>query len=176
MRCPFCGHSNIVGTDTCEDCGESLSVFTSAPQYKTQIEETIQSECVGRLASATPVCVSPATPVSAAIGLLAERNIGCVLVTWCDALVGIFSERDALMKVGTRLTEVAQEPVRHFMTPAPDTLKEEDTIAFALNRMSVGDFRHIPIERDERPIGIISVRDVIRYFADEFPEFLPPGR
>ena len=45
-------------------------------------------------------------------------------------------------------------------------------LAFALNRMAVGDFRHIPIEQDERPVGIISVRDVLGYLAGKFPEIL----
>jgi CBS domain-containing protein len=118
------------------------------------------------------VTVSPTTTVREVIQLLATNNIGAVLVVWVDALVGIFSERDALLKIGDRIEEVAHEPIRHFMTPAPETLGCDDTIAYALNRMAVGDFRHIPIEQGEKPVGIISVRDMLRYLTRKFPKIL----
>jgi len=106
--------------------------------------------------------------------MLAEHNVGCVLVVFCDVPVGIFSERDLLMRIGDRLDELGDHPIRHFMTPAPETLSPDASIAFALNRMALCDFRHIPIEQNERPVGVISVRDVLRYVGQQFPEILAP--
>jgi CBS domain-containing protein len=136
------------------------------------MEENVETRTLADLNPAPPVCVPPTARVGEVVRLLAEKNIGCVLVVWCDALVGIFSERDALMKIGTRFDELADNPIRHFMTPAPETLSPDDTIAFGLNRMAVGDFRHIPIEEDEHPVGIVSIRDLLRYVTEQFPECL----
>jgi CBS domain-containing protein len=164
---------NLPGADACEACNQPLTdVQPACAPPKTPIEEGIEADAVSVLRPAAPVAVAPTTPVGEIVSLLAEKNIGCVLVVWVDALVGIFTERDVLMKIGDRLDEVAHEPVRHFMTPAPETLSEVDTIAFALNRMAVGGFRHIPIERDEHPVGVVSVRDVLGYLSEHFPEIL----
>ena len=172
MYCPSCGFENIDGEDFCSECNESLTSVQPRPTRKSGMERLLESETLAALQPARPVCVDPTTKMSDALRLLSEKDIGCVLVTWCDALVGIFSERDALMKVGTRYREVANEPVRHFMTPAPETLEGDESIAFAVNRMAVGDFRHVPIEEDEKPVGIISVRDILKYVAEQFPEIL----
>jgi len=172
--CPFCGHVNIAGAEVCASCENSLAGAEQAGQAATPLEQGIQSDPVRVLKPATPVTVDPTTRLSEVVQLLAGHNIGCVLVTFCDALVGIFSERDLLMRVGDRMEELANHPIRHFMTPAPETLTADDTIAFALNRMALCDFRHIPIEDQEKPVGIISVRDVLRYAALQFPEVLAP--
>jgi CBS domain-containing protein len=172
MICPSCGHENIAGSDTCEACYNPLTDAVAVQASKTVLQETVEAETLGALNPPPPVTVSPTERVGRVVRLLAERDIGCVLVVWCDALVGIFSERDVLMRIGTRLDELADHPIRHFMTPAPETLTADDSIAFALNRMSVGDFRHIPIEQDEKPVAIVSVRDMLGYLAERFPELV----
>ncbi len=173
MDCPFCGSANIDGEDFCQTCSQPLTHIVPAVQRKTGLEASIEGDTLEVLEPVKPVTVSPTDTVEHAITLLATRNIGCVLVVWVDALVGIFSERDALTKIGPRYNkDVAKAPVRHYMTPAPETLTGQDTIAFALNRMAIGDFRHVPIERDEKPVGIISVRDVLGYLTRHFPEIL----
>ncbi len=171
MECPYCGQHYIAGSDTCDACRQPLSDEVTPPDTPTDVEESLQYETLRALKPVRPLTVSPTTSVRETVQLLATNNIGAVLVVWVDALVGIFSERDALMKIGDRMQEVAHEPIRHFMTPAPETLSADDTIAFALNRMAIGGFRHIPIEANERPASIVSVRDVLRYLTDKFPNF-----
>ena len=103
--------------------------------------------------------------------MLAEQSIGCVLVTQNDRLVGIFSERDVLLKLNTRAAELADHPVSEFMTPDPQSLDVDAKVAFALHRMSVGHYRHVPLtDKEGRPTGIISVRDVLRYLTDRMVE------
>ena len=172
MNCPFCETLNIDGADFCEACSQPLTDIDPEAANKTSLEASIESDSLASLKPVAPVTVAPTDRIGDVIRLLADKNIGCVLVVWVDALVGIFSERDVLLKVGTRLEEVASEPVRHFMTPAPETLTAQDTIAFGLNRMAVGDFRHIPIEENEKPVGITSVTDVLGYLTQQFPEIL----
>jgi CBS domain-containing protein len=59
------------------------------------------------------------------------------------------------------------------MTPRPETLKAGDPLAFALNRMMVGGYRHIPIEEDGKLAGIVSVRHVLKYLTSRFPDAIP---
>jgi CBS domain-containing protein len=174
MICPSCGYVNLPGADLCASCENSLAEAEAARRATTVLEEGIQSDPLAVLDPVEPITVEPTARVRDVIRLLADHNIGCVLVVFCGAPVGIFSERDALMRIGDRLDELADHPIRHFMTPAPETLAPEDSIAFALNRMALCDFRHIPIEAGERAVGIISVHDVLRYTAQQFPEILTP--
>jgi len=171
MRCPSCGFENLAGADWCEGCKQPLAGEEPAGA-DAGLERDLRTDPVSLLRPARPITVSPNDAVGDVVRLLAERGIGCALVTWCDALVGIFTERDVLMKIGDRYAAMKDMPVRHFMTPVPESLASEDSIAFALNRMAVGGFRHVPIEKDERPVGIISVRDVLDYLARHFPELL----
>ena len=117
--------------------------------------------------------VAPDTTVGDVLKLLADQSIGCVLVTQDQQLVGIFSERDALIKLNTRASELVDRPVSEFMTTNPQSLDSVHKIAFAVHRMSIGGFRHVPITDDKhRPLSIISVRDVLRYLTEHMPSSL----
>jgi CBS domain-containing protein len=55
------------------------------------------------------------------------------------------------------------------MTEDPEVLTPDDPIAYALNKMSVGGFRHVPlVDRARRPVGIVSVKDIVDYLVDIF--------
>ena len=172
MRCPYCGHMNVQGFAHCSACHQEFEQVSDEQAEKPALQASIETDTVMALCPSEPVSVAPTTPLRDVVKLLAERNIGCVLVTFCDTLMGIFTERDLILRVGTRYAEAADEPIRHFMTPAPETLSSDDSVALALNRMAVGDFRHLPIEDNERVVGVTSVRDVLEYLAQQFPEVL----
>ncbi|HOB74277.1 MAG TPA: CBS domain-containing protein [Phycisphaerae bacterium] len=172
MRCPLCGCDNLDGADACETCNGSLAGESPVNLRRTPLEDRIARNPLSVLKPRRPVTVAPSDTVGEVIALLARHNIGCALVVQDEKLLGIFTERDALMKIGDSLDTTGQRPVRDFMTPAPETLLLTDPIAFALNRMAVGGYRHIPLEQDGKPAGIISVRDVLAYLARNFPEFL----
>lgn len=176
MRCPLCGFDNIDGVDSCDACQTSLVDEPVARQKRTPLEARLARDPLADLKPAHPFVVDPSDTVGEVVALLARRNIGCALVVHEGRLVGIFTERDVLMKIGADLGEVGQRPVREFMTPSPETLLYTDPLAFALNRMAVGDYRHIPIEKDGKPSGIISVRDVLAYITRKFPEVLDAKR
>jgi CBS domain-containing protein len=112
--------------------------------------------------------VAPADPVRKALDIMSSRNLGALLVVENGKVVGIFSERDALRKGLYR--EGTDRPVRELMTPDPDCLTPEDPIAFAMNRMGVGGYRHVPLVDDHRrPVGMLVMRDVVRYILQFFP-------
>jgi CBS domain-containing protein len=114
-----------------------------------------------------PLTLGPDDPVETAWRLMRDERVGCVLVVEDGALVGILTERDLLMRVdGPHSTR----PVRELMTPDPETLSPDDPIVYALNKMSVGGFRHVPlVDAAGHPVGVVSVKDVVNYIVDFFP-------
>ncbi len=87
--------------------------------------------------------------------------------------MGVFSERDALMKLNIDSATLADRPVREFMTLGPETLQTSDKIAFAIHRMDLGGYRHIPILDHGAIIGIISIRDILDYLTAHIPDEQP---
>ena len=172
MICPYCQHDNNPGTDNCESCGQDLTGFDK-PVGQSPLEVTIMEASIERLHPKPPVIVPSDTTIAEVITTLCERHIGCVLVGEPDDLQGIFSERDALLRIGHRYDDVSSRPIADFMTPEPETLEADAPIAFALNKMSSGDYRHIPITRDGRVEGMISLRDVLRFLSEWYPDLIP---
>jgi signal-transduction protein with cAMP-binding, CBS, and nucleotidyltransferase domain len=116
---------------------------------------------------------------SASVAMLNDRNAGCLLVMENDRLAGIFTDRDIVRRVlptGIALGDIA---VREYMTPAPEVLSPDDPIAFALNRILNGGFRHVPLLDDaRRPVGVVSIRDVVNFVIAHFAapvQNLPPS-
>jgi CBS domain-containing protein len=117
-------------------------------------------------------------PIQEAIRLMQVKRIGCVLVTSNGKLLGIFTERDVLKKILGVSFDLQVTPITEVMTPNPQFLHEEDTLAYALNFMDLGGYRHIPVVNDRKePTGLVSIKDIVSYvvehFADEILN-LPP--
>ena len=93
-----------------------------------------------------------------------DGEADCVLVTVDDRLVGIFTDRDAVVKAAGKPLDAFR--VRDFMTPDPVVLRHDDPIAIAIHKMAVGGFRHIPIIEDGRPTGVVTARDVFHHLAE----------
>ena len=165
-HCPYCGSQNIEGTDDCTVCGQSLDDIHMA-QPKSEVERSLLSDRISVLNPVRPISVAPMTPVGDVLRVMVEHGIGCVVVADNNLPVGIFSERDALRKINTEAPSLAARPVSEFMTAKPQTLVAEAKIAFAVQRMVQGGYRHLPIvgEKSEL-IGIISARDILRHLTD----------
>ena len=174
MICPDCQHENLPGVDNCENCGQDLTSFDH-PVGDSPFERTIMEAPLERLHPKPPVIVPPQTTIAETISMLREQHIGCVLVGEPDELLGIFSERDALLKIAHRYDQVASQAVAEFMTTEPETLEVDAPIAFALNKMSSGDYRHVPVTRDGRVEGIVSLRDVLQFLSESYPDLIPTG-
>ncbi len=112
-------------------------------------------------------CVAPGVTAFEALGLMAEHNIGAVLVTDNERLVGIFTERDYARKVvlkGLRSTDVS---VRELMTTSPATVGMDQTVDEVMNIMTEKRFRHLPVLENGRIAGIISIGDVVKSVIDQ---------
>lgn len=142
------------------------------------IRGALLQEPIRALNPSPPVSLPSSALVGDALRIMKEKHFGCVLVVDGGKVVGIFTERDVVHRVAGN-PEVVRQPVSAVMTQNPDVLGLEDGIAFAMNEMVVNGYRHIPIvdKKDGRPLGIISVRDIVKYIVSLFPDAvlnLPP--
>jgi len=98
-----------------------------------------------------------------------EGNRGAAVVVSSGALVGIFTERDVLMRVAGQSMDLDHVAISQLMTANPLTLPVDASVAFALNKMLIEGFRHIPLVDDQnRPIAVVSMRDLIDYLSNFF--------
>ena len=124
-----------------------------------------------------PALVERGASVMEAVEAIKARQLGCALVCERGRLVGIFTERDLLNRVLDGPDRYSA-PVERFMSPEPARLSPDDPIEAAMRLMHEGDYRNIPlVDGDGRAAGVVTVRDVITYFAERFPKEalnLPP--
>jgi CBS domain-containing protein len=144
----------------------------------SELESVLLRQTLQDALSNPGLILDEATTLVEALRMMRERRQGCVLVTEKGRLVGIFTERDVLMKVvGTRI-DLERTPLRPVMTRDPVTLPADASVAYALNKMVGEGFRHVPLVNDDgRPVGVVSMRDIIEYLSGSFPKDvlnLPP--
>jgi CBS domain-containing protein len=165
--CPFCAADNIEGADSCDQCGQSLA-DADRTMPASEIERSVLKDLVSVLKPKAPITVTTTTSVIDVLRLLVDKKIGCALVVDGDELVGVFTERDSLMRIGTEVIELGDLPVSQFMTQRPQSLPLNARIAFAVRMMDLGGYRHIPVvDESEKAVGVISARDILRYFAEK---------
>ncbi len=165
MVCPDCGHDNIDGADACDHCGQDLS-SVDVPGPKAGLQRAIMETPLRDLQPALALTVSPRDPVSRVVRLMSEKRQGSALVMEGRTLVGIFTERDALVRLTGRTYDAETLAVSEVMTRDPKVLRDEDTLAYAMHCMAVGSYRHIPILGKDGAPRFISVRGVLRYLND----------
>ena len=142
--------------------------------------EEVFGEAGGALATDTIAVLSPAEPIGlpeAATGheavqiMLAQRQAGALVTDAAGRLVGIFTERDVLTRVVGKDLDARRTPLSAVMTRNPEALTARDRVAYAVHCMSVAGYRTIPlVDPEGRPIGIVTVSDVVRWLANLFPE------
>jgi CBS domain-containing protein len=162
MICPYCGHNNLDGVDTCEECVHDLSVF-DVPAATGGLQMHIMEDTVGHIPYDRLALVSPSDSVAHAVSRIKIIGIGQAVVVENGKLIGILTERDLLNKVAGREADLDTLPVSEVMTKRPETIGERDPIRVVINKMAVGEYRHVPIVRDGRPVGIISAKAVANY-------------
>jgi CBS domain-containing protein len=110
----------------------------------------------------------PGTLVSKAAKLMAKRNVGAVVVVEDSRLVGIFTERDIVFRVVARGLDAQTTRIADVMTPAPDTVDPDQPFGYALLRMHERGFRHLPVVKDGKVVGIVSARNAMDPALIEF--------
>src|SRR4029078_6156387 len=104
-----------------------------------------------------------------------DANSGCALVVEGGKLVGIFTEHDVLLKL-TEGSAKLDMPVREVMRPNPEPPDETNSVAEALNKMSLGRYRHLPFKKADGSYAVASIQSVLRYIAQEELEGILCGR
>lgn len=99
--------------------------------------------------------------VAAASRLMKEKSIGALLVLDRGRLAGIFTERDALFRVIAAGRSPDMTTLAEVMTPNPRTIAPDRPFCHALHLMYEGEFRHVPVVDNGRPLGMVSARDAL---------------
>jgi CBS domain-containing protein len=153
---------------------------SSGDPEERSISPAVFNDTVGVLGPAEPVCLrETATVTEAARGMLQARQAAVLVVDARGRLTGIFTERDLLTRVIGQGTDPKATALSAVMTPNPEVLSLRDRVAYAVHCMSVAGYRTVPlVDADGKPVGIVTVSDVIRWLANLFPTTvlnLPPG-
>ena len=109
------------------------------------------------------ISIEPTATLKVAANLLATRKIGALLVLGADdRLVGIISERDLVRALSERGANAFEEPVSQVMTRSVATCTEDEAITSVMERMTSGKFRHMPVMKGSKIVGIVSIGDVVK--------------
>lgn len=126
--------------------------------------------------------VKPEDTVFEALELMAEKNIGAVVVLEGGELVGIFSERDYARQVTLKGKTSHETKVKEIMTLEVLGLRLDQTVDHCMALMTKHHFRHLPIFENEKLIGIISIGDVVKsiiadqeFMIDQLESYIQSG-
>ena len=109
------------------------------------------------------VMVPPGSKIKGAVKILSERRIGTVVVsTDGHAIAGILSERDIVRALARKGPECLAEPVDNYMTSTVQICALSDSADAILGRMTVGRFRHMPVMKNNKLVGLITIGDVVK--------------
>ena len=145
---------------------------------KTASSRKAREDSVSSMETDDYVCIAPSTPLFKAFEAMKQDEGGCAIICAEDgSVVGIFTERDLLTKVIGQEVDLST-PVRNLMSPVVATLTRAATIGDAVAIMNDKGYRNVPLVKDGKLVGSISVFDVIGYLAESYPQTtmnLPPN-
>ena len=162
-------------TDTLEYQDEAYFDSLKGKDSKPRVFDTrLLREPVSVLPFRKPIVMGSADSVTDAMRAMKGEHRGAVVVsedgTPGTPVVGIFTERDVLFRIVDGGRNPAVLALGDVMTPDPECLSDDQTVAEVLNEMNVGGFRHVPIvDSERRPVFMISVKDVVQFIVDAFP-------
>lgn len=114
------------------------------------------------------VTIEPSAKLADAIGILAEKRIGALLITGkTGEVAGILSERDIVLTLARAGAGGLDETVEKVMTRKVFTCSVSDTVSQIMEQMTAGKFRHVPVVEDGVLVGVVSIGDVVKYRLQE---------
>ena len=111
---------------------------------------------------------APQTSVCEAAKLMATKYVGAIMVVENERLVGIFTERDALVRVIAKGRDTQTTRLAEVMTSEPQTVDPNKTFGYALLMMHESGFRHVPVVENDKLVGIVSSRNALDPDLEEF--------
>ena len=166
MRCPSCNEDNLPGEDVCQNCGMDLAGLDVAA-WGLDPKDPVLVMTLAELPLKDSLVLSTTSTVTEAIKLMKQRHEGCVLVNDDQGVLkGIVTEHDVAARVAAPGRDPGRTLLETVMTPDPVTLQKGDSLAWALHRMAVDGYRHLPVFDDARLVGFLSIRTVLRVFCE----------
>ena len=166
MRCPACEHENIPGDDLCAECGMDLAGL-DVRVWGVDPEDPLLATPLDELPLKEPLVLGSGSSVAEAVRLMREHHEGCVFVAKEGAeLIGVFTERDVVVRVAARGRDPEQTRLQEVMTAGPVVLQRDDPLSWALHRMGIDGFRHVPVLDGKRLHGFLSSRTVLKALLD----------
>jgi CBS domain-containing protein len=107
--------------------------------------------------------ISPETMIFDAIQLMADKNIGALLVTQADKLVGILTERDYTRKVALKGKSSKQTPVKEILSGQVIHVNPDHTVEDCMRIMTEHRVRHLPVLDADRIVGVVSIGDLVNW-------------
>jgi CBS domain-containing protein len=112
--------------------------------------------------------IEPTADLKAAVKVLAERRIGALVILGTDhRVIGLLSERDIVRALAERGSNALNEPIGQVMTREVKTCSEDDTVEGLMDQMTTGRFRHMPVVKQDKLVGIVSIGDVVKNRVEE---------
>ena len=165
MICPFCESENIEGSDECSNCGQALYGLDLPDGPNDRKAPAFIRQPISGLPKREVARVGPNDPVGLAVRQMQRQDVNFVLVMEGEKLVGLITGWDILHKVAGPGEDLNAVTCGGVMTPSPMVLRDEDTIAVAINVMAANGWRHVPIVNDQGPTGVVVVGDVFRHIS-----------
>lgn len=168
-------HKPFVATGLQEE--ERIMKERATPRERLLPPDALEAK-IGEIVLREPATLPKDATVRKAVATLQERGCSaCLVVDAEGALVGIFTERDVVARCATPGDSWDSTLLESVMTPSPETLDKDATLAHAIETMIVGEYRHVPILDGKRPVAALSMQDVMRHLRGFFPDRvknLPP--
>ncbi len=137
------------------------------------------SHTLGEMRHRAVLRVDPRTSIETVIETMNRHHETAVLVMDGEQLIGIFTERDVLVRVVPKIDGLFTE-VGEMMTPNPQVLSAETLLSVALRELTIGGYHHLPVVDDaQRPVALVSLQTIISFLAETFPNEIlnaPPER
>jgi CBS domain-containing protein len=133
------------------------------------LESVLGNTTLSEVVSQPPLLAREATTLGETVRMMQQERRACVLIVEEGRLVGIFTERDVLMKVAGQSFDLDRTPISACMTREPFTLPADANVAFALSKMVLEGFRHIPlVDESGKPTAVVSMRNLIEYLGEVY--------
>ena len=107
--------------------------------------------------------IAPEATVFDAIKLMAEKNIGALLVMSGNRLVGLFTERDYARKIALHGKSSKETRVREIVSPSVVTVAPHDSVEDCMKLMTENRVRHLPVLQNDNVVGIVSIGDLVNW-------------
>jgi len=169
IRCPYCNFNNMEGEDRCSQCLHSLMPHDIPKPKKADTFQTVM--LTAPISYLLPeekdmLVASPADAISKILSILQQEGKNAVLVYKKKQLVGIISHRDLLKRLEGKYKNLSKVKAEHVMTPNPEYVTADAPIAYVINKMAMGGYRHVPVlDSQGKPYGVAQIKDVLTYLS-----------